>query len=102
MKYPAVSVGMPTCNDAAYIEQAVGSVLAHDFGAAREVLSPDNPPLDAQDPGRVLAWLSRWVNEQAPSIRPDLRFKMTHIAEGWNRFFAQPAAYLQALELDNP
>ena len=81
---------------------AVGTpVLAHDFGAAREVLSPDNPPLDAREPSRVLACLKDWANGGAPALVPDARFKLSRIAAGWERFFAEPVAYTRKLEVQS-
>lgn len=79
---------------------AVGTpVLAHDFGAASEVLSRDNPPLDARNPTFVLERLMSWVAGEAPTPAPSSHFKLNRITANWERFFAQPADYTQTLEL---
>ena len=78
---------------------AVGiPVLAHDFGAAREVLSIANPPLDARDHKAVLGTLNRWVAEGAPAVSSDGRFDIATVANGWSRFFANPDQYHRELD----
>jgi glycosyltransferase involved in cell wall biosynthesis len=75
---------------------AVGTpVLAHDFGAAREVLVAANPPIDARDDANVLATLDRWLAGQRPVVDSDPRFVLDRVAAGWNRFLSDPAAFVR-------
>ena len=73
---------------------AVGTpVLAHRFGAAEEILSSANPPLDARDDEAVLATLARWIAHGGPAVRARPEFALGHVAERWNAFLAAPDAF---------
>ncbi|HEX9171616.1 MAG TPA: glycosyltransferase [Telluria sp.] len=76
---------------------AVGTpVLAHDFGAAREILVPENAPIDASDPGRILATLTNWVAEGGPTVGANPAFLLERVAGNWDRFLAEPDAFMLA------
>jgi glycosyltransferase involved in cell wall biosynthesis len=76
---------------------AVGTpVLAHDFGAAREILVPQNRPIDASDPGQILATLTRWVAEGGPVVGPNPSFALERVVRNWERFFAEPDSFIAA------
>jgi glycosyltransferase involved in cell wall biosynthesis len=76
---------------------AVGTpVLAHDFGAAREVLAPTNPPLDASDPGRIIDTLTTWVAEGGPVVGPNPEFSLESVVMKWERFFHDPDSFMHA------
>ena len=82
---------------------AVGTpVLAHDFGAAREVLSRANPPFDARDPEAVVARLFEWMDGGPPVVGPDPRFSIAAVTAGWKTFFDDPDAFLAARQGDKP
>lgn len=79
---------------------AVGTpVLAHDFGAAREILAANNPPFDTRDSQQVAKQLMAWSAGDAPAIEPDGRFSLEHIAAGWEQFLTAPDAYAKNLGL---
>ena len=74
---------------------AVGTpVLAHDFGSAREILVPANPPLDANDPALVTETVRRWSAEGGPMVGPDPRFALHNVAAQWEAFFAAPDRFM--------
>jgi glycosyltransferase involved in cell wall biosynthesis len=76
---------------------AVGTpVLAHDFGSAREILAPANPPLDARDPGRIIDTLTTWVAEGGPVVGPNPEFSLESVAMNWDRFLHEPDAFIEA------
>ncbi|MBV8605266.1 MAG: glycosyltransferase family 4 protein [Pelomonas sp.] len=76
---------------------AVGTpVLAHDFGAAREVLHPDNPPIDVRDDAAVLALLREWRGGGRPQLAADPRFALGQVAAQWLRLFENPAGQSRA------
>lgn len=75
---------------------AVGTpVLAHDFGAAGEILVAGNPPLDAADAEAVQRTLFAWQQGRRPAVSADPRFSVQQVSLGWNRFFADPAAFIR-------
>lgn len=75
---------------------AVGTpVLAHDFGAAREVLGASNPPLDAGSAETVQQTLFAWQRGQRPTVGADPRFSLQQVSQGWHRFFADPTAFIR-------
>lgn len=71
-------------------------VLAHDFGAAREILAPNNPPLDAADTGQVIKTLMKWVEGGAPIVGPAPEFSLDAVADQWDRFFQEPDTFIAA------
>lgn len=71
-------------------------VLAHDFGAAREILADSNPPLDAGDTGLVVDTLMKWAGSGAPAVGPKPEFLLKNVADQWDRFFQQPDAFMEA------
>lgn len=73
---------------------AVGTpVLAHDFGSAREILAPTNPPIDARRPAAVLDRLLKWIDGEAPVVGPDPRFAIDTVVNGWQSFLTDPGHY---------
>lgn len=81
---------------------AVGTpVLAHDFGAAREILVANNPPLDVTHPARVVDTVRRWSSEGAPVVGPDGRFALENVAANWEAFFTDPDGFMAA-QADEP
>lgn len=79
---------------------AVGTpVLAHDFGSAREVLSPQNPPIDANNSEEVQRRVFDWQAGRRPIVVGDPRFELENIKNCWLRFLADPSEYIQALEI---
>lgn len=76
---------------------AVGTpVLAHDFGAAREILVPENPPIDASDPEQIRATLSRWIAEGGPAVGPNPAFLLQRVVSNWEQFFADADSFIAA------
>ena len=74
---------------------AVGTpVLAHDFGAAREVLHPDNPTIDVHDESRLIGLLRRWRAGERPAVAGDPRFSLANVTAQWLRLFRDPEAFL--------
>ncbi len=72
---------------------AVGTaVLAHDFGAAREVLGPSNPPINATDASRVLDTAEAWLGGACPPVGIDERFTTDRVIAGWLSFLEAPDA----------
>jgi len=62
---------------------AVGTpVLAHHFGAASEVLSDTNKPIDCSKASHVIQQLSEWrVNR--PIVTGKAEFKLSHVMQNW-------------------
>lgn len=75
-------------------------VLAHDFGAAREILAESNPPLDASDTGLVVDTLMKWAGGAAPVVGPKPDFQLEIVAGQWDRFFQEPDAFIEAQAKD--
>jgi glycosyltransferase involved in cell wall biosynthesis len=71
-------------------------VLAHDFGAAREILADSNPPFDTSDAGRVVDTLMKWAGGGAPVVGPNPAFQLETVADQWDRFFQEPDAFIEA------
>lgn len=62
---------------------AVGTpVLAHDAGAAREVLSEENPVVNAHDPQAVLDQLAAW-RKCRPSLQGKPEFRLKQVIQTW-------------------
>lgn len=79
---------------------AVGTpVLAHDFGAAREVLCDSNPPIDASRPEQVLRTLAEWINSGAPQTTRRAEFSLTEVARQWEQFLQAPDAFRRSQRL---
>lgn len=57
-------------------------VLAHDFGAAREIMHPNNPPIDCTDLPTICNTLYAWRDER-PQVRSLARFKASYVAREW-------------------
>lgn len=75
---------------------AVGTpVLAHDFGAAREVLGTQNPPLDARDREAVLRRLFDWHSGAAPVVSRDERFRLSSVAAQWRSLLVDPDTFVR-------
>lgn len=69
---------------------AVGTpVLAHDFGAAREVLGGEEQLVDADDADAVAAKLVAWRSGGRPRVGPDDRFSIRAVSAEWLRLFEQ-------------
>ncbi|MET0518892.1 MAG: glycosyltransferase [Burkholderiaceae bacterium] len=82
---------------------AVGTpVLAHDFGAAREILAAGNPPIDVNAPGRVLETLFQWRDGARPRVGADARFSLPCVAAQWRQFLADPQAFIAGQRLLGP
>lgn len=60
-------------------------VLAHDIGAAREILHPQNPLIDCRNSGLVIKTLQQW-QEKLPAVK-------------YREIFADPSVYQQWSEL---
>jgi glycosyltransferase involved in cell wall biosynthesis len=71
---------------------AVGTpVLAHDFGAAAEVLSDPDQLLDARRPGAVVERLRRWREEGRPRVHLKPHFRLSHVLAQWEEILDEPA-----------
>ena len=80
---------------------AVGTpVLAHRFGSAQEVLCDSNPPLDASQPGLVLATLKQWVEEGAPATQVRPEFQRDWVLARWQAFLQDSQAFCRAQAQD--
>jgi glycosyltransferase involved in cell wall biosynthesis len=76
---------------------AVGTpVLAHDFGSAREILAPTNPPIDTSNPARIIDTLTSWVAEGGPAVGPNPGFALDNVARKWEIFLRDPDAFINA------
>ena len=63
---------------------AVGTpVLAHDFGAAREVLCSEDQLVDSHDPSAVVAKLKSWATGGRPVVRGRDDFLLSSVARQW-------------------
>lgn len=63
---------------------AVGTpVLAHDFGAAREVLSHPDQLVDGRDDTAILARLRHWQSAGRPAVDCRPAFRTSAVAEAW-------------------
>lgn len=70
-------------------------VLAHDFGAAREVLVCNNPPIDAHDIESVVSTLMGWSQDGGPIVQANPKFALSHVASLWNEFSNAPDAFIK-------
>jgi glycosyltransferase involved in cell wall biosynthesis len=70
-------------------------VLAHEFGAAREVLVENNPPIDARDTGRVIATLLDWKANGGPRVAANPDFALSKVAGQWRDFLLHPDAFIR-------
>jgi glycosyltransferase involved in cell wall biosynthesis len=65
---------------------AVGTpVLAHDFGAAREVLGGAEQLIDGSDSGVILSTLSAWRAGARPRVAPRPEFRLSSVLGAWRR-----------------
>jgi len=68
---------------------AVGAaVLAYDFGAAREVLHKNNPPIKSKDSAVFIDVLERWYKSGSPKVCLDERFSISSVVSEWNRILS--------------
>lgn len=68
-------------------------VLAHDFGAAREVLSSNDQLVDARDFAAIIARLRAWREGGRPrvSLRPE--FRTTNVVREWRQLLEAPYSH---------
>lgn len=72
---------------------AVGTpMIAHDFGAAREVLSDPVQLVDGRDAEAVVRKLVDWRNGQRPVVRAREELRISNIARDWNTLLADVPA----------
>ncbi len=72
---------------------AVGTpVLAHDFGAAREVLSSSDQLVNAFDEQQVLDKLTRWTQGQRPQVSANPQVRLEKVISKWLRLLESPTA----------
>lgn len=65
---------------------AVGTpVLAHDFGAAKEVLNNDDQLVDVRQPNAVLNRLINWYKNGRPSVHVKNAFYLSNVAKQWKQ-----------------
>ncbi|WP_295954842.1 glycosyltransferase [Rhodoferax sp.] len=78
---------------------AVGTpVLAHDFGAAAEILSKRNPPMDTSQTA-VVETLLDWVRNGGPSVQANPLFGTQFVVDRWLQFFAAPDRFIREQNL---
>ncbi|WP_303902541.1 glycosyltransferase family 4 protein [Thiohalomonas denitrificans] len=66
---------------------AVGTpVLAHDFGAAREVLGGHEQLVDGHDVSAVIAKLAEWRDGGRPRVSARPQFRTTRVIAAWHEF----------------
>lgn len=70
-------------------------VLAHDFGAAREILGKGNPPIDARDIDQVVATLMGWERDGPPAVQAKPDFAIRKVASLWDSFLSGPDAFIR-------
>lgn len=64
---------------------AVGTpVLAHDFGAAREILSDASQLVDGHDPDAVIKKIIEW-REKKPEIKAKEAFRLSCVTNAWRK-----------------
>jgi hypothetical protein len=69
--------------------------LAHDFGAASEVLSANNPPLDISDENSVIELLMKWREFGAPAVDLDEKFRIASVSESWVSLLSDADSFKQ-------
>lgn len=80
---------------------AVGTpVLAHDFGAASEVLSTPEQLVDGRDLEAVVRKLAAWRSGQRPIVRARDRFRASNVAKEWAALLAALAEDEEAGPID--
>ncbi len=68
---------------------AVGTpVLAHDFGAAREVLSSGDQIVDCTNTSEVIDRLQDWRNSHRPRVFLREEFTLANVAAAWEQFLS--------------
>lgn len=67
-------------------------VLAHDLGAAAEILSDLDQLVDCTDPGTVIERLVRWRREGPPRLGADPRFGLDGIVARWEEILQHETA----------
>ena len=70
-------------------------VLAHDFGVAREVLVPANPPIDAHDMDAVVETVLHWHQHGGPVVTAHPDFALNKVASLWTDFLKTPDAFMR-------
>ena len=71
-------------------------MLAHDFGAAREVLGERNPPVNANDSDNLILLANKWLDGLRPDVSQDPRFDLTTVLSGWRSFLNDPDSFIEA------
>ena len=69
-------------------------VLAHDFGATREVLVDSNPPIDARAIDAVVSTLMRWEQDGGPVVQANPKFALSRVSSLWHDFLRDPDAFM--------
>ena len=67
-------------------------VLAHDIGAAREILGGSQQLVDASDSDAVAAKILSWRDGARPQVSANPKFKVSAVAKAWETVFAIPKA----------
>lgn len=70
-------------------------VLAHDFGAAREVLVSNNPPIDAHDMDAVVNTLMGWSQDGGPVVQANPKFALSRVTSRWSEFLKAPDVFIR-------
>jgi glycosyltransferase involved in cell wall biosynthesis len=71
-------------------------VLAHDFGAAAEVLVKNNPPMDTRQSDVVVDTLLAWSQGASPVVQANQDFAMAKVVNGWNQFLLNPSGFIHS------
>jgi glycosyltransferase involved in cell wall biosynthesis len=58
-------------------------VLAHDIGAASEVLCDSNPVIDCTDPDLIIDTLRNWRNGERPQVEARSEFRLSKVIDQW-------------------
>jgi glycosyltransferase involved in cell wall biosynthesis len=63
-------------------------VLAHDIGAAREVLCASNPLVDCTQNQQIIDTLRSWRSGQRPLVGVRSEFRLANVVDQWLRLFS--------------
>ncbi len=74
-------------------------VLAHDFGAAAEVLVENNPPMDTHQSEVVVSTLLAWSQNGGPEVQANANFEMAKVVNNWNNFLLDPDDFIRTQNL---
>lgn len=81
---------------------AVGTpVLAHDFGAAKEILCPSNYPIDTSKPELILHTIKAWVENGGSLSHAQPQFQGSHVIKKWNQFLTNPDKFIELQESES-